>query len=89
MKKKRISIQNSVQGDYEIRFKITIIYGFLNNLIKVSPMMFDDKQDKRAKLMRRLNIPLSNTVILLNSSIIRKSSDGNEEADRKLKRIWI
>jgi hypothetical protein len=58
MRKKRISIQNSVQGDYEIRFKITIIYGFLNNLIKVSPMMFDDKQEKRAKLMRRLNIPL-------------------------------
>ena len=58
MKKKRIHIQNIAEEDYEIRFKITIVYGFLNNLLKVSPMMFDEKQEKRAKLMRKFNIPL-------------------------------
>lgn len=75
--------------DYEERFKFTIIYGFLNNLIKVSPMVYDDKQEKRAKLMKKANVPITNTIILLNSGIIRKHAENNDESDNRLRKVWV
>jgi hypothetical protein len=39
--------------------------------------------------MKRIGVTVRKTVILLNSDIIRKSPDLNEEADNRLKKIWI
>lgn len=35
-------------------------------------MVYDDKQEKRYKLMKRFGITVKNTVVLLNSEVIRK-----------------
>lgn len=45
--------------------------------MRVRPMVYDDKQEKRYKLMKKQGISIRNTVVLLNSNIIRKSEDLN------------
>ena len=67
---------------------MTIAYGFLSQLMKVRGMIYDDKQEKRVKMMKKNNIDIHNTIVLLNSSVVRKS-DNNIEADNKLKKAWI
>lgn len=56
---------------------MTICFGFLSNLMRVRPMVYDDKQEKRYKLMKKTGISVRNTVVLLNSDVIRKSADQN------------
>lgn len=63
--------------DYDEKFKMTIAFGFLPNLIKVTSMIYDDRQEKRYKLMKKQGISVRNTAILLNSDTIRKSADQN------------
>ena len=87
--KKLFPFEHPSNDDYYERFKVTIMYGFLNNLLRVSSMTYDDKQEKRVNLMKKMRVPLHNTVVLLNSDIIRKSPENNEEADAKLKNIWL
>jgi hypothetical protein len=61
-----------------IRMRINkIAFGFLSNLIKVKPMVYDDRQEKRFKLMKKQGVSVHNTVVLLNSDTIRKSADQN------------
>lgn len=64
---------------------MTVAFGFLTNLIKVRPMIYDDKQEKRHKLMKKQGITVRNTVILLNSDVIRKSYEQNDTVDTRLK----
>lgn len=54
----RIHYINEVysENEYKERFKMTIAYGFLSQLMKIRGMIFDDKQEKRAKLMKKQNI---------------------------------
>ncbi len=68
---------------------MTIAFGFLTNLIKVRPMIYDDKQEKRHKLMKKQGITVRNTVILLNSDVIRRSYEQNDTVDTRLKQNWI
>jgi hypothetical protein len=63
-------------------------FGFLSNLIKASTMVYDEKQEKRYKLMKKQGITVRNGVVLLNSESIRKSIDQNEESDNRLKKTW-
>ena len=65
------------------------MYGFLNNLIRIAPMIYEEKQEKRSRLMKKLKIPIHNTIVLLNSDIIRKSPENNEEADNRLRKNWL
>lgn len=69
---------DDTKQDLEEKFKFTIAFGFLTNLIKVGTMIYDDKQEKRYKLMKKQGITVRNTIILLNSDVIRKSADQNE-----------
>lgn len=39
--------------------------------------------------MKKQNISVKNTVVLLNSDVIRKSANQDEEADNRLKSTWI
>jgi hypothetical protein len=52
-------------------------------------MIYDDKQDRRYRLMKKIGVTVRNTVILLNSDIIRKSADQNEDSDNKIRKTWI
>lgn len=52
-------------------------------------MVYDDKQEKRAKLMKKANVPITNTIILLNSGIIRKHAENNDESDNRLRKVWV
>lgn len=76
---------DETKEDHDEKLKITIAFGFLSHLIRVRPMIYDDKQEKRHKLMKKQGISVRNTVILLNSDVIRKSPDQNESADARLK----
>jgi|688.fasta_scaffold246969_1 hypothetical protein len=40
-------------------------------------MVYDDRQEKRFKLMKKQGVSVHNTVVLLNSDTIRKSADQN------------
>lgn len=68
---------------------MTIAFGFLSNLIKVGSMIYDDRQEKRYKLMKKQGITVRNTIVLLNSDSIRKSANQNDEADMRTKKNWI
>jgi hypothetical protein len=48
-------------------------------------MVYDDRQEKRYKLMKKQGVSVRNTVVLLNSERIRKSPDNNESADHRMK----
>ena len=39
--------------------------------------------------MKKQNITINNTIVLLNSDVIRKSSDQNLEVDNRLKKTWV
>lgn len=39
--------------------------------------------------MKKQNITVKNTIILLNSDSIRKSGNQSEEVDNELKKVWI
>ena len=52
-------------------------------------MVYDDKQEKRVNIMKKAKIPVHNTIALLNSDIIRKNPENNDEADNRLKKTWI
>jgi len=39
--------------------------------------------------MKKQGVTVRNTVILLNSDIIRKSSEQDDEKDNRLKKTWI
>ena len=41
------------------------------------------------KMMKKQGIQTKNTIVLLNSNILKKSSEHNEEADNKLKKLWV
>jgi hypothetical protein len=58
--------------EYLLRFKLTLLCGFIDNVLKVRDPTYDDKQEKRLKHMRRESIPTRNTVCLLRSDVIRK-----------------
>jgi hypothetical protein len=57
---------------YLFRFKLTLLCGFIDNILKVREPTYDEKQEKRLRLMRKENIPTRNTICLLSSSVIRK-----------------
>lgn len=40
-------------------------------------------------MMKKQNITINNTIVLLNSDVIRKSSDQNLEVDNRLKKTWV
>lgn len=39
--------------------------------------------------MKKQGITVRNTVVLLNSDVIRKSADNNQNADIRIKQNWI
>ena len=55
------------------RFKLTIICGFIENILKVRQPSFDDKQEKRIALIKKMGINLKNTICILGSNIIKRS----------------
>jgi hypothetical protein len=60
------------EEEYLFRFKLTLLCGFIDNVLKVREPSYDDKQEKRIRFMRKESIPTRNTVCLLSSSVIRK-----------------
>ena len=76
---------DETKADHEEKLKMTIAFGFLSQLIRVKPMIYDDKQEKRHKLMKKQGVSVRNTIVLLNSDVIRKSYDQNESVDNQLK----
>lgn len=68
------------EEDYYFRFKMTIIAGFIDKFILVKAPIYDDKQEKRVKYMKRFNISNKNTVVLLNSNVIVKPQISNPQA---------
>lgn len=61
--------------------------GFIENILKVREPIYDEKQDKRIKFMKRNDIPHRNTVCLLGSTVIKKPE--TIEAEERLKKVWI
>jgi len=51
---------------------MNIMGGFIENLLKVREPMYDEKQEKRLKFMKRNDIRHHNTVCLLGSTVIKK-----------------
>lgn len=56
---------------------MTIIAGFIDKFILVKMPIYDDKQEKRIKYMKKFNISNKNTVVLLNSTVIQKPQVSN------------
>ena len=50
-----------------LKFKLTLVCGFIENMLKIRVNTLDDKQEKRLKIMKRTGINHKNTVCLLNS----------------------
>jgi hypothetical protein len=51
---------------------MNVMCGFIENILKVREPVYDEKQDKRIKFMKRNDIRLRNTVCLLGSTVIKK-----------------
>ena len=65
---------------------MTILCGFIENLLRVRAPTYDDKQEKRIRHMKKEGISNKNTVCLLSSNIIKKPD--SVDAEEKLKRVW-
>ena len=53
-------------------FKLTLISGFIENMLKIREPIFDEKQEKRLKLMKKVGIQHNNTICILGSTILKK-----------------
>ena len=65
---------------------MTILCGFIENILKVREAALDDRQEKRIKLMKKADITTRNTFCILKSNVVRKMD--TEEANLKAKRNW-
>jgi len=63
---------NREMEEYLLRFKMTLVCGFINNMLIVKPESLTEKQEKRLALMKRVGIPSYNTVCLLNAKYLKK-----------------
>ena len=55
-----------------LKFKLTLISGFIENMLKIREPILDEKQEKRLRLMKKVGIPHKNTVCILGSMILKK-----------------
>ncbi len=51
---------------------MTLACGFIEHMLKVREPSFDEKQEKRLKLMKRVGIRHNNTVCILGSNVLKK-----------------
>jgi hypothetical protein len=72
--------------DYLYRFKMTLICGFINNMLIVKHETLTEKQEKRLALMKKVGIRHENTICLLNAKYLKKPS--SQEAEERLKSTW-
>ena len=72
--------------EYDFRFKMTIMCGFIENFLKIREAALDDKQEKRLKLMKKTGIPHRNTFCILKSQVIKLP--GSEASVQSVKKHW-
>ena len=53
-----------------MRWKMTLAFGFVDKLIQIKPPVYDAKQEKRIRDMKKSGLKNERTVVLLNSSTI-------------------
>lgn len=83
----RVAEEHVGGGERKLRFQLTILCGFIENLLRVRAPSHDDRQEKRLRHMGLNGVRAANTLCLLNSSILRRPDSA--EAEEKLKRAWL
>jgi hypothetical protein len=67
---------------------MTLFFGFVDKMILIKPPMYDNKQEKRIKDMKRTGIKNERTIVLLNSSVITMPHNANPESIQKTITHW-
>lgn len=65
---------------------MTLICGFIEQMLRIREPTFDDRQEKRLRLMKREGIRHQSTVCILGSNVLKKPD--NMEAERRLVESW-